>query len=430
MYHLCVKTISRASGRSATAAAAYRAGCEIADQRTGEIHDYTRKRGIEHTEMVLPPGAPRWATDRDQLWNAAEAAEKRKDARVAREYEVAIPKELTPEQGIELARDFAGALADRHRVAVDVAVHKDHPRTWDGTEKDFEGYHAHLLTSTRQLGADGFGVKTRELDDQKTGPEFVLLWRKAWEVTANRHLAMAGRAQRIDARSLQDQGIERDPTQHLGPSATALERRGIKTDLGEVNRRIEAAYQDGLKQRAQEQSGAAASAIVRETRIDLALSAREAAALPVPTSQPQIFTTHLPAASEAGMPYPPTQPSERESPMSGKKTLDRLFGIEGSERLPELAALDRMFGIEGARDGEGGTDKALREMRVGESATGEIAAEYVDREGQSQYLIETEQGEQLVVPKAADMDFDRGDEVEVTRTDSGYDIAGDYGYGR
>ena len=112
--------------------------------------------------------------------------------------------------------------------------------------------------------------------------------------------------------------------------------------------------------------------------------------------------------------------------MSGKKTLDRLFGIEGSERLPELAALDRMFGIEGARDG----DKAPREMRVAESATGEIVAEYLDRRGQPNYVIETDQGERLVVPKTGDMDFTKGDEVEVTRTEAGYDIAGDYGYGR
>ncbi len=107
MFHLSVKPISRASGRSATAAAAYRAGAEIEDLRTGETHDYSRKRDVVHSEILVPPGSPAWAEDRSALWNAAEAAEKRKDARVARDYEVAIPKELTREQGIELVRDFA-----------------------------------------------------------------------------------------------------------------------------------------------------------------------------------------------------------------------------------------------------------------------------------------------------------------------------------
>src|SRR5881275_2353335 len=102
MFHLSVKPISRAAGRSATAAAAYRSGQLIVDERTGEVHDYTRKSDVVHSEILVPPGAPAWAEDRTALWNAAEAAERRKDARVARDYEVAIPKELTREEGIEL----------------------------------------------------------------------------------------------------------------------------------------------------------------------------------------------------------------------------------------------------------------------------------------------------------------------------------------
>ena len=111
MYHLSVKPISRSNGRTATAAAAYRAGAEIADLRTGEFHDYTRKRDIVHSELVLPAGSPAWAQDRAALWNAAEAAEKRKDARVARDYEVAIPKELTRDQGIDIALRWPGTPA-------------------------------------------------------------------------------------------------------------------------------------------------------------------------------------------------------------------------------------------------------------------------------------------------------------------------------
>ena len=161
------RAAGRAAGRTATAAA-YRAGAEIADLRTGELHDYSRKRDIEHSEILVPPGSPAWAEDRAALWNAAEAAEKRKDARVARDYEVAIPKELTREQGIDLVRDFAAGLVERYGVAVDFNVHRDDMRKWDGTEKGWQGYHAHVLTSTRKLGRGGFGEKAEiELSDTK-----------------------------------------------------------------------------------------------------------------------------------------------------------------------------------------------------------------------------------------------------------------------
>ena len=250
MFHLSVKPVSRASGRSATAAAAYRAGAEIADLRTGETHDYSRKRDVVHSEILVPPGSPAWAEDRAALWNAAEAAEKRKDARVARDYEVAIPKELTRAQGIELVRDFSAALVDRYGVAVDFNVHRDDLRKWDGTEKGWQGYHAHVLTSTRQLGREGFGEKAAiELSDTKRkslglgdGASEIERIREMWEVAANRHLEQANQAQRIDRRSLKDQGIDRDPTIHLGPHVTGLERGGIPSRLGDINRKVVAEH--------------------------------------------------------------------------------------------------------------------------------------------------------------------------------------------
>src|SRR5512137_929475 len=123
IYHLSVKLVTRGAGRSSTAAAAYRAATRVHDERTGLVFDYSRKRGVEHTEIVLP-SAQRdagWAHDRERLWNAAERAEKRKDARVAREYEVALPHELNAAQRRDLVRAFAQDLADRHRGAIDVA---------------------------------------------------------------------------------------------------------------------------------------------------------------------------------------------------------------------------------------------------------------------------------------------------------------------
>ena len=259
MYHLSVKPISRAAGRTATAAAAYRAGAEIADLRTGEFHDYTRKRDIVHSELVLPAGSPAWAQDRAALWNAAEAAEKRKDARVARDYEVAIPKELTRDQGIALVRDFSQALVDRHGVAIDLNIHRDALRNWDGSDKGYQGYHAHLLASTRQLGREGFGAKAQiELSDTKRkslglsdGAAEIERIRQLWEVTANRHLEQAHQTQRIDSRSLKDQGIDRQPTVHLGPGVTALERDGIPSRLGDINRQVVAEHRLDAQQRHQ-----------------------------------------------------------------------------------------------------------------------------------------------------------------------------------
>src|SRR3546814_1643544 len=119
-FHLAVKAIGRSAGRSATAAAAYRAGVEITDERTGLVHDYTRKQGVEHSELMLPTDAPEWAADRERLWNAAELSETRKNATVAREYEIALPVELSADERRELALGLAREISERHGVAVDV----------------------------------------------------------------------------------------------------------------------------------------------------------------------------------------------------------------------------------------------------------------------------------------------------------------------
>ena len=228
IYHLSVKTISRSEGRSATAGAAYRAGVEIVDERTGEVHDYTRRSGVESVEITLPEGAPTWAADRSALWNAAEKAETRKNSTVAREYELALPDELNADQRRELVREFAKELAERHGVAVDAAIHTP------GREGDHRNHHAHVLTSTRRLGPEGFTEKTRELDSQQTGPKEVEHWRERWAGMTNQALERAGQVERVDHRSLKAQRdtvlalgrtdradeLDRTPTRHLGPVAT------------------------------------------------------------------------------------------------------------------------------------------------------------------------------------------------------------------
>ena len=219
IYHLSVKTISRSDGRSATAAAAYRAGCEIVDQRTGEVHDYTRKGGVLSADLVLPVGAPEWAQDRGALWNAAEAAETRKNSTVAREFEVALPLELSAEERRYLAISFARELVDRHGFAADVCVH---------APDEGENPHAHILVTTRRLSADGFAEKTRELDERASG--MVTHWRERWAALQNSHLAEWGHAARVDHRSLEAQGVDRVPSWHRGPAVTGMARRGVVTD--------------------------------------------------------------------------------------------------------------------------------------------------------------------------------------------------------
>ena len=218
-YHLSVQTIGRGAGRSACAAAAYRAGEAIHDQRTGLDHDYTRRSGVEHTQIVAPADAPAWSQDRQALWNEAESAESRKNSQTAREVEVSLPAELTSDQQQALALDLARELAERHQVAVDVAIHEP------GREGDDRNHHAHMMMTTRQIAPDGFGPKTREWNGRE-GRETVGHWRERWADLQNERLAEHGHDARVDHRSLADQGVDREPQQHLGPTAAAIERRG------------------------------------------------------------------------------------------------------------------------------------------------------------------------------------------------------------
>jgi Ti-type conjugative transfer relaxase TraA len=230
IYHLSMKPMSRSSGRSAVAAIAYRAAEKLTNERDGIEHDFTRRQGVEHAEIVLPDGIAAgadWARDRSALWNAAERAEARKDARVAREIEVALPHELTAGQRLELTREFSRSLADRYGVAVDFAIHSPHGHT------DIRNHHAHIMLTTRKVGEWGLGEKSElELENKKlaalglpTTHEQLRDMRIAWEQRSNTHLARAGLDLRIDHRSHQERGLELEPTQHMGVHATQMERR-------------------------------------------------------------------------------------------------------------------------------------------------------------------------------------------------------------
>jgi hypothetical protein len=228
IYHCSVKTIGRSAGRSATAAAAYRAGIEITDERTGEVHDYTRRGGVLHTEIMAPDHAPEWANDRAQLWNAVEKVERRKDAQLCREVLVALPAELDDAERLELVQGFAREQFVERGMVADIAWHEP------DREGDQRNHHAHILLTMRDIGADGFGQKNRDWNRR----ELLQEWREQWQEHANRALERAGRTERIDHRSLQAQGIDREATTHLGPVASEMERRGRASDRGDGNRQV------------------------------------------------------------------------------------------------------------------------------------------------------------------------------------------------
>ena len=254
IYRLSMSPLSRSAGRSATASAAYRSGTKIHDQRTGMTWDFTRRSGVEHAEIVLPDSASdagHWARDRSALWNAAELIEKRKDARTAREYGLALPHEFTREQQVELVRRFSLELARRYQVGVDFAIHLPH---WHGDDRNI---HAHVLTTTRQVTATGLGEKAAmEWSDTNlakaglgsTKKQLVSL-RVFWADIQNEKFKELGMAIRVDHRTLAAQGIDRQPTSHLGPTVSAMQRRGMDTRVGQ---RI-----------AQEQRQAAAQRVLR-----------------------------------------------------------------------------------------------------------------------------------------------------------------------
>lgn len=227
IYHCSLRIFSRGLGHSAVAAAAYRAGAQIKDERTGRIHRYEKRHGVKSAFILAPNSAPEKFQNRAVLWNAAESAENRKNSRVAREVILALPHELSDKARAELSRDMGLYLIERYRVAVDVAIHS--PVTGDG--HDPRNHHAHLLFTTREITEEGFGVKTRILDDKVSGPQEIEVIREVWETLANDALERAGFPNvTIDRRTLEDQGIDRIPQTHIGPKAKASED---ETDKGE-----------------------------------------------------------------------------------------------------------------------------------------------------------------------------------------------------
>ncbi|GHV10560.1 hypothetical protein FACS1894219_00220 [Clostridia bacterium] len=254
IYHCTMNVISRGKGKSAVAAAAYRSGDKLTNEYDGMQFSYSDKKRIVHTEILLPEYAPREYLDRSTLWNAVEKIEKAANAQLARDIEVSLPAELSREQNINLIREYVQSTYVDKGMIADVCVHDRN----DGNP------HAHVMLTMRPIEPDGtWGTKQRKeyiLDDNgakiydKTKRQYACRsvpstdwnehtkaeeWRSAWADCVNAYLEKNGFAERIDHRSYERQGVEQIPTVHLGVSVTQMERRGIVTDRGNVNREIE-----------------------------------------------------------------------------------------------------------------------------------------------------------------------------------------------
>lgn len=235
LYHLHLKNISRGDGapdrpRSAVACAAYRAGETLWNEAEERESKFGGRRDVVFSEIRLPDGAPAWMADRTALWNAVEARESRRDARLAKEVEFALPRELPRANWVAVALEMADAYASRG-FAVDLAIHDD---------GSLHNPHVHMMMTTRLIGPEGFGNKLRELD----GKAFLKELRAIWEAVANAALAKAGVASGIDARSHAARGIDRDPGQHQGPDPAARRERRDRTDNMPMDPKTAAAHRE------------------------------------------------------------------------------------------------------------------------------------------------------------------------------------------
>ena len=255
IYHCSIKIVSRGKGKSAVAAAAYRSGEKLTNEWDGLTHDYTKKGGVVHSEILLPAHAPPAFSDRSTLWNSVELSEKSNNAQLAREVEIALPVELSREEQTRLVREYCSSQFVSKGMLADFNLHD----TGGGNP------HAHILLTMRPLDEKGAWLpkskkeyvldengekirlpsgryKTRKVDlVDWNNRENAEVWRRAWADLTNEFLEQNNRPERIDHRSYERQGIDQLPTVHVGVSATQMEKKGIVTERGELNRNIKAA---------------------------------------------------------------------------------------------------------------------------------------------------------------------------------------------
>ena len=228
IYHFSAKIISRGGGRSAIAAAAYRAAEMLNDHLTSQVHDYTAKQGVVHSEILLPEGAPARYLDRSVLWNEVEATERRKDAQLARDIEIALPRELSRTEAIALVRDFVSEQFVARGMIADLNVH------WGKTADGEDQPHAHVMLTMRSVSEEGFGSKIREWNSTA----LLMEWRERWSALANERLCTLGYDARIDHRSYAEQEIPLQPQHKIGPAGARREARGEDAERAVEHRAI------------------------------------------------------------------------------------------------------------------------------------------------------------------------------------------------
>ncbi|MBV5327610.1 MAG: MobA/MobL family protein [Chlorobium sp.] len=233
LFHLHGEIIKRSKGKSAVQKAAYISRALLINENSGKRYDYRKKGGLLNEKIFIGKNPPQWLKELSQdpqaLWSTVERTEKRKDAQLARHIVVALPHELTQRQRESLVKDYVDENFVKKGMVVHACFHApSHP---DGDTRNF---HVHFLITMREIRPDGFGKKVREWNNRKIYNE----WRMQWAQHVNLYLERYGHKDRVDHRSYKDQGIERDPTFHLGPTVTSLERKNIKTRLGDKRRKI------------------------------------------------------------------------------------------------------------------------------------------------------------------------------------------------
>ena len=253
--HHDIKIVQRSNRQSSVAAAAYQSGERLFSEYDQKQKYYSEKRGIVHTEIMLPPHAPPEYADRNTLWNAAEAVEKQWNSQLARRIVLAIPREIPPEQHADLIRDYCREFFVSKGMIADFAIH----------DKGDGNPHAHILLTMRAMDETGKWLpKSRKVYDFDENGERIRLpsgnwkshkedtvdwndqkygeiWRQGWAAVANRYLEANDRPERLDLRSYERQGLDKIPTVHMGPAVSQMEKRGRQTNIGNLNRDITAA---------------------------------------------------------------------------------------------------------------------------------------------------------------------------------------------
>lgn len=362
IFHLSAKTFSRSPtpknprGQSAVAAAAYRAGARYTDARTGQVHDYSRKSAVNESFLVCPHET---FSSPEQLWNAAENAEKRKNSTVAREYEISLPSELPSDVQQKLAREMAEHISEKYSVGIQASLHKL------GTENP----HVHILSTTREVTPEGLGTKTRVLDGRKTGSDEIKKLREHWATICNRELERHHQPARIDHRSNAERKIEALPSVHEGPSANALARRGRYSERRrenarrrEINKLIRIAQREVLAADSAQVEAEHALAVHRET----VRAEREAAANEAPR---KIFAHKSPKKLvETKFSDKPTtrkktavEQKNRVQPKKAQKTAGRLIVEKRLEELKAAAARPPYSYQELSIHGEHGAGKIVNQ---------------------------------------------------------------------